>query len=153
MILRQLTGKFLLKKKTFMKLNFGRDRTLIWVFSLLVIVLPIDSWILPTHSRSSWYTGHHLIRSLCSFKIIHYVNVEDAGSKSNIYGRWKGRIHTGLSLRDEIGILASPWTAFLESWTSTIKASPWLNGKLKLQSSLRFIWLYFNNARNQDVWL
>lgn len=71
-------GIFLFDKTRFIELNFGRDKTFMWLFSSLVIVLPIESWILPTHSRSSWYTGHHRILSLCTFKIIHYVNVEGA---------------------------------------------------------------------------
>lgn len=61
--------------------------------------------------------------------------------ENNICGQWKGRAHTGLSLRDDIGILASPWTTFFESWTSTIKASPWLNGKLKVGESSGSLWL------------
>lgn len=35
-----------------------------------------------------------------------------------------GRIHTGLSDKDEIGIVHRPWTDFFASWTSNRRASP-----------------------------
>lgn len=36
----------------------------------------------------------------------------------------RGEKHTGLSDKDEIGIVHRPWTAFFASWTSNRRASP-----------------------------
>lgn len=105
MILHQLTWIFLFDKTRFIELYFARDRTFMWLFSSLVIVLPIESWILPTHSRSSWYTGHHRILSLCTFKIIHYVNVE--GARERIISVGNERVEL---------IQDYHWGMTLESW-------------------------------------
>ena len=49
-------------------------------------------------------------------------------------------IDTGLSLKDETGIVARPWTDFFLSWTSTKRASPSVSGKLKAHTSVRFFY-------------
>lgn len=46
-------------------------------------------------------------------------------------------LHTGLSVKDEIGMVARPWTVFFASRTSSRRASPWLSGKLKYMQIVR----------------
>lgn len=46
-------------------------------------------------------------------------------------------VHTGLSVKDAIGIIARPLIVFFVSWTSSRRASPWLSGKLQFMLTVR----------------
>lgn len=61
------------------------------------------------------------------------------------------KIHTGLSFKDETGIVARPWTDFFVSWISIKRASPSVSGKLKANVKNEFTFYHSKHTLILEV--